>query len=144
MSESPISRTHPGLMARSAIWLTCPDCGHTSRVLAVMASRVLQLRRECPECLSAAAPLLQQTQPGAHISAEEVKASEHSEGEQARLHAWIESESRKGAVQHWLRMILSRLAARFSRTKPVAAKTSSDESVDEADLGLTPTEHDVL
>ncbi len=53
--------------ARTSVWVLCEECGHTSRVLSVMASRVLKERKHCPQCQSAAAPSLHYTAAGAYI-----------------------------------------------------------------------------
>ena len=51
----------------TSVWVTCRECGHVSRVLAVMASRVLAERQTCPSCHSSEAPTLNSTPSGTHI-----------------------------------------------------------------------------
>ena len=145
ISDPQSSRTpQQDQIARFAIWLTCPDCNATSRVLALMASRVLQQRLECGACHSTRAPLLTQAHAGAHIPAPDPAQSTPNEDEQARLQTWIDQQESTSGLQHGIRVFLHRIAARFSRTKRATAQTASDVSPEATGLGLTHSEHDVL
>lgn len=137
MSGTQNARTSRGRIASSAIWLTCPDCGMTSRVLAVMAGRVLKERPVCPDCLSTRLPHLRQSAPGAHIPASEAEQAAGSDEEQAYLRAWIEANDTRARLHPRLRMLLGRLAARFSRTKPVTVHTPVKDRADEHGLDLS-------
>lgn len=125
MYQTQISRTQQELTARSAFWLTCPDCGHTGRTLAVMASRVLRQRRGCPQCRSTSEPHLRQTSSGAHIPVSEGQHTASTDAEAAYLRAWIESDDRQSRLHHSLRALRSRLTARFSRKRSAAVRTQS-------------------
>jgi hypothetical protein len=139
MSETQVSQTQRELTARSAMWLVCPDCRETSRVLAVMASRVLKERRECPQCLSTRAPHLRQTQQGAHIPVpEELHAA--SNGEEAYLREWIDADDRKARIHSWFRVLLGSVAARFSRSKLITSPMLRHDTADEPGLDLTHLE----
>ena len=139
MSESQVSPTQRELTARSAIWLTCPDCGKTSRVLAVMAGRVLRERRECLQCLSTCAPNLRRTPQGAHIPAsEELHAT--SDGEEPHLREWIEADDRRPRLRYWFRVLFGRVAARFSRSKLITSPMQIHNPADEPGLDLTHSE----
>ncbi len=62
-----------GRAEHTSIWVLCEDCGHTSRVLSVMASRVLKERQHCPQCQSKNAPTLHYTAAGAYIQPDEAR-----------------------------------------------------------------------
>jgi hypothetical protein len=124
------------LTARSAIWLTCPECDHTARVLAVMAGRVLRERRQCPNCHSAHPPHMSQTVVGAHIPASEAHHAPASDGETAYLRAWIKRDENWKQTQSLSSVLFHRLAARFSRTIPAYAETRTGPSLIEPGLEL--------
>ena len=134
MYQTQISPTQQELTARSAFWLTCPDCGHTGRVLAVMASRVLRQRRGCPQCFSTSSPRLRQTQSGAHIPLSEAQPTAANVTEEAFLRAWIGSYAGRSQLHHWFRVLLSRLAVRFSRTRSVAIRIAPPPGQSRLDL----------
>jgi hypothetical protein len=123
MCEEQVFTTNDAQIARSAMWLTCPDCDHTTRVLAVMAGRVLRERRHCPNCLSMRAPLMNQTPVGAHIPASEAHHAPGSAEETAYLVAWLERVGDKKPDQRWFAVFLHHMATRFSRSRPAHAET---------------------
>ena len=67
MNFSPRKQQMKGTAEQTSAWVLCGECGHTSRVLSIMASRVLKERQHCPQCRSTAAPSLHHTAAGAHI-----------------------------------------------------------------------------
>jgi hypothetical protein len=136
MCEEQVLPTEDALTARSAIWLTCPECDHTTRVLAVMAGRVLRERRQCPKCLSTHAPQMSQTVVGAHIPASEAHHAPASAAETASLRAWIESDGNKHNGQRWFRVLFYRLASRFSRARPARMTARAVPPLHEPALGL--------
>lgn len=143
MSGTQISRNSQQPTAGSAIWLTCPDCGTTARVLAVMASRVLKERPQCPKCLSTRVPHLRQSSSGSRISPSEAEQAPLSGEDQAYLLAWIKAQGERGQLHHWLFQTLGRLAARFSRTKRLAVQTPARDTADEHVLHLSNPENDI-
>ena len=144
MSEGQFSPVNQVLNARSAIWLTCPHCDHTTRTLAVMAGRVLKERRQCPRCSSTHAPNMSQTVSGAHIPASEAHHAPANEEEQAYLLAWIKREDDKQQHQRWVESFIRWLAPRFSRSRLVHSPAQTVPAVNEQVPHLTPIEDDFL
>ncbi len=102
---------------QSAIWVTCRECGHTSRVLSVMASRVLQDRDKCSECFSAELPRLNQTPVGTGIVLSDLQRAALRETEDEGLHAWIAAAPRERWYDWLQQAATSRLAHRFSKRR---------------------------
>ena len=136
MFEGQLLSTDQALTGRSAIWLMCPNCNHTTRVLAMMAGRVLRERRQCPNCLSTHAPHMSQTVVGAHIPASEAHHAPANDSETAYLRAWIDRDDNKKRSQSMSGVLLRRLAARFSRTIPAYAKARTFPHSTEPGLDL--------
>jgi hypothetical protein len=82
-----------------------------------MASRVLQDREKCSECLSTALPRLNQTLTGAGIVLSEIQRAALRQTEDEGLQAWIAAAPR----EHWYDWLqqaaTSRLANRFSKRR---------------------------
>ena len=70
---------------RTSIWVLCEDCGHVSRVLSVMANRVLRDRKSCPQCHSFNAPTLHYTAIGTHLHVDDAPSGAHVRSTAAEL-----------------------------------------------------------
>ena len=99
---------------QASIWVLCEDCGHVSRVLSVMASRVLKERKSCPQCQSLNAPTLHYTAAGAHIHADDMLYSPSlvpsTQPETHEVPEWNGSRRVRSLFTHpfaWLRATLS-------------------------------------
>lgn len=121
MSRTQTVLREDGLTSRSAMWVTCNECGHVGRVLAVMASRVLRARKECPECFSTQPPRLTLAPTGAHVPAPEAHNADANRAESARLHTWIEHRTQESRLLGVAHSAFSTLADRFSRRKHLEA-----------------------
>ncbi|MGI4757475.1 MAG: hypothetical protein ACRYGF_11590 [Janthinobacterium lividum] len=104
-------------MAGSAVWLTCCDCGHTTRVLAVLASRVIKARPYCPDCASTAAPLLNATTTGTGIALSEEQRIALRETDDPAVHAWLQRDRQPAPVMEWVRAAQNEVVSRFSRSR---------------------------
>ena len=141
MSE-PLTEEQDGITSRSAIWIRCGECGHVSRALAVMASRVLEERRQCPTCFSTDPPFLSLAQAGAHIPQSEGRAIAVNDRETEFLRSWIGREAKR----LWLLRIAGaagrELAARFSRRRPPGRRPEPPAGPLEPGIDLsTPEKH---
>lgn len=106
-------------MTDSAIWLTCRDCGDTTRVLALMANRVLKTRTNCPACHSKSEPCLNRTPVGEGIALSPEQSIAFREMDDKAVRIWLEqraygAHSHRTAMQ-WIQDTGSRLADRFSK-----------------------------
>ena len=101
-------------MVDAAIWLTCPDCGHTTRVLALLAGRVLKDRTRCLECSSTVAPHMNFAPTGRGIALSDEQNATLRELDVPALHAWVADRERQ-TLTHRVHAAGSRLADRFAR-----------------------------
>lgn len=108
-------------MTDSAIWLTCRECGHTTRVLALLASRVLARRMHCPECQSTCEPCVNATPAGSGISLSPEQSAALREMDDKDVRVWMERRANHSAARHaslhWLGVVPSRLTSRFTRAR---------------------------
>ncbi len=106
-------------MTDSAVWMTCRDCGHTTRALALMASRVLKTRTHCPECSSTCEPCLNRTPAGRGITLSKEQALALREMDDKDVRGWLEQEARSASTEiaplQWMQAAGCRLADRFAR-----------------------------
>lgn len=110
-----IERQSGSMMNGNAIWLTCRECGHTSRVLALLASRVLRARPHCPGCASMATPCLNSTPMGTAIALSEEQGAALREMDDPALHALLLEQELQDSPLHWVKNLPGRVADRFSR-----------------------------
>lgn len=99
-------------MNGNAIWLTCRECGHTSRVLALLASRVLKTRSACPQCASTAVPCLNSTPIGTSVSLSNEQSAALREMDDPTLHALV-ARTPVSSPKDWFRSLQGRVIDRF-------------------------------
>lgn len=128
--HTSVERQSGGFMNGNAIWLTCRECGHTSRVLALLASRVVKTRSACPECASTAVPCLNSTPVGTALSLSDEQRSALREMDDPALHALI-ARTPVSSPKDWARSLRSRVVDRFTHQRaygspqaPLGSQTS--------------------
>lgn len=108
-----------GDMIDSAIWLTCRNCGDTTRVLALMANRVLKARTHCPACRSTCEPCINQTPAGRGLTLSVEQSGALREMDDKTARAWLEDRAHRSNSHfmplHWMHAAGSRLADRFRK-----------------------------
>ncbi|MGI4853134.1 MAG: hypothetical protein ACRYF4_03680 [Janthinobacterium lividum] len=114
--NTSVERPIGGVMNGNAIWLTCRECGHTSRVLALLASRVIKTRSACPECASTSVPCLNSTPVGTGLSLSDEQKSALREMDDPALHALV-ARTPVISPQNWVRNLQGRVIDRFTHRR---------------------------
>lgn len=114
--NTSVERQNGGFMNGNAIWMTCRECGHTSRVLALLASRVIKTRTACPECASTAVPCLNSTPVGTSLSLSEEQSAALREMDDPALHAMI-ARTPVSSPMDWIRSLQGRVIDRFAHQR---------------------------